>query len=164
MSVVTLEDLYLEQLSDAHSAGMQALDVAIKMTRTASDDGLVAALRAGADGLRLGIDVLEGIAERHDEHVSGGRSKGMEGLVGQARVHALEVSFVEDATKDAMIMTQYLRIVHYALAGYGSLAAFAERLELLEDAIELAACFDRLHDGDRTMRELSAGRVESSRL
>jgi ferritin-like metal-binding protein YciE len=74
MSIVTLEDLYLEHLSDAHSAGMQALDVTIKMSTAANDGGLVAALRAGADGLRLGIDALEGIAERHDEPVTGGRS------------------------------------------------------------------------------------------
>lgn len=164
MSIVTIEDLYLEQLGDAHSAGMQALDVTTKMTRAATDGGLVTALRAGADGIRLGIKALDGIAERHDERVSGGHSKAMEGLVGQARLHALETPFVEDATKDAAIMTQYLRIVHYELAGYGALAAFAERLELLEDAIELTACLEMLGDGDRTMRELSTGRVESSRL
>lgn len=41
-----------------------------------------------------------------------------------------------------MIITQYQRMVHYAIAGYGCLAAFAGRLDLGEDKGTLKTCLD----------------------
>lgn len=159
MSIDTLEDLYLEQLKDIYSANKQALDVTNAMADAANDKGLTDALNSGAKGIQSGIDALEAIAKRHDETLSGEHCKGMEGLVKEARAHALEETFGEDATKDAMIITQYQRLVHYAIAGYGCLAAFADRLELDDDVIALKKCLDASYDGDRTMTELATGGI-----
>lgn len=155
MSIDTLEDLYLEQLKDIYSANKQALDVTKSMADAATDKGLTDALNSGAEGIQSGIDALEVIAKGHGESPSGEHCKGMEGLVKEARAHALEETFGEDATKDAMIITQYQRLVHYAIAGYGCLAAFAERLELDDDIVALKKCLDASYDGDRTMTDLA---------
>lgn len=159
MSIDTLEDLYLEQLKDIYSANKQALDVTNAMADAANDKGLTDALNSGAKGIQSGIDVLEAIAKRHDEKPDGEHCKGMEGLVKEARAHALEETFGEDATKDAMIITQYQRLVHYAIAGYGCLAAFADRLELDDDVVALKKCLDASYDGDRTMTDLATGGI-----
>ncbi|WP_300012505.1 ferritin-like domain-containing protein [uncultured Roseobacter sp.] len=159
MSIDTLEDLYLEQLKDIHSANVQALDVTKEMAQAASDKDLSDALNAGADGVQDGITALNKIFEGHDENPSGAHCKGMEGLVKESRAHAIEETFGEDATKDAMIITQYQRLVHYAIAGYGCLAAFADRLELDEDVAALKKCLDASYDGDRTMTELATGGI-----
>ncbi len=159
MTIDTLEDLYVEQLKDIYSANSQALDVAKAMAEAATDTDLKDALQAGADGIQAGIDALEGIAARHDEQPSGEHCKGMEGLVKEARAHALDESFGEDATRDAMIITQYQRLVHYAIAGYGCLAAFAARLDLAEDVTALKDCLDASYEGDRTMTELATGGI-----
>lgn len=159
MSIDTLEDLYLEQLKDIHSANTQALDVTKELAAAASDKGLTEALHAGAQGIQSGIETFEGIAKRHSESPSGEHCKGMEGLVQEARAHALNESFGDDATHDAMIITQYQRLVHYAIAGYGCLAAFAERLELDADVTALKECLDASYNGDRTMTELATGGI-----
>ncbi|MBW4709530.1 ferritin-like domain-containing protein [Roseobacter sp. YSTF-M11] len=159
MSIDTLEDLYLEQLKDIYSANKQALTVTKEMATAASNKGLADALTAGADGIQDGIDAIEMISKRHDESPSGEHCKGMEGLVKEARAHAIEETFGEDATKDAMIITQYQRLVHYAIAGYGCLAAFADRLELDDDVAVLNKCLDASYDGDRTMTELATAGI-----
>ena len=46
----------------------------------------------------------------------------------------LDAEFGDDDVRDAMIITQYQRMVHYALAGYGCCHAFAHRLGLEADA------------------------------
>lgn len=161
MSIDTLEDLYLEQIKDIHSANTQALDITKEMAKAASDKGLTDALNAGASGIQDGIDALEAIAKGHEESAVGEHCKGMEGLVKEARAHAIEERFGEDATKDAMIITQYQRLVHYAIAGYGCLAAFADRLELDKDVTALKKCLDASYDGDRTMTELATGGINA---
>ncbi|WP_299741057.1 ferritin-like domain-containing protein [uncultured Roseobacter sp.] len=161
MSIDTLEDLYLEQLKDIYSANKQALDVTKEMAKAATDTDLSDALRAGADGIQDGISAIEKISEGHDESPSGEHCKGMEGLVKEARAHAIEETFGEDAAKDAMIITQYQRLTHYAIAGYGCLAAFADRLELDNDLSALKTCLDASYEGDRTMTALATGGINS---
>ena len=164
MSIDTLEDLYLEQLKDICSANKQALGITQEMAQAASDADLSDALRAGADGIQDGISAIEKILETHDEAQNGEHCKGMEGLVEEARAHAIKETFGEDATKDAMIITQYQRLTHYAIAGYGCLAAFADRLELDGDLSALNACLDASYDGDRTMTSLATGGINKSAL
>ena len=159
MSIDTLEDLYIEQLKDIYSANNQALGVTKSMAEAADDKGLRDALNLGADGIQDGIDALTAIAKRHDENPEGEHCKGMEGLVKEAQAHALDEKVGEDATKDAMIITQYQRLVHYAIAGYGCLAAFADRLDLGEDVATLKKCLDATYHGDRTMTDLATGGI-----
>lgn len=164
MRIDTLEDLYIEQLKDIYSANIQALDVTKAMAKAATDQDLASALNAGADGIEDGISSLKGMAQRHDESLDGETCKGMEGLVNEARTHALEQEFGEVATKDAMIITQYQRLTHYAIAGYGCLAAFADRLELDDDLASLKTCLDASYDGDRTMTKLATGGINKQAL
>ncbi|WP_299740890.1 ferritin-like domain-containing protein [uncultured Roseobacter sp.] len=162
MSIDTLEDLYLEQLKDIYSANKQALNITQDMAKAAIDTGLSDSLQAGADGIQGGIYAIEKISGGHDESPNGEHCKGMEGLVKEARSHALEETFGEAATKDAMIITQYQRLTHYAIAGYGCLAAFADRLELDDDVAALKKCLDASYDGDRTMTELAMGGINKN--
>ncbi len=164
MSIDTLEDLYIEQINDIYSANKQALVVAIEMAHAAKDKGLVQALTAGVDGIQDGIATVEAIAKGHEESLDGAHCKGMEGLVNEARTHVLEKTFGEDETRDAMIITQYQRLVHYAIAGYGCLAAFADRLELDRDLEAIRKCLDASYGGDRTMTELATGGINRSSM
>ena len=164
MSIDTLEDLYLEQIKDIYSANKQALEVTQDMEKAAHDTGLSNALQAGARGIQEGINAIEQISAGHDEEPNGEHCKGMEGLVKEARAHALEETFGEDATRDAMIITQYQRLTHYAIAGYGCLAAFADRLELDYDLVALKKCLDASYEGDRTMTELATGGINRSAI
>jgi len=81
----------------------------------------------------------------------------MEGLVAKAKAHVLEAEFGSDDVRDAMIITQYQRMVHYGLAGYGCLVAFANRLDQDQNGPVLQSCLDQTYGGDRTMTQIATG-------
>ena len=157
----TLKDLYVDQLRDIYSACKQSRDVTVELERAAMHEGLKQALHSGHKGISDGITMLEGLIRGHGEEPSGEHCKGMEGLVKEARSHALEEDFSDDAVRDAMIITQYQRMAHYAIAGYGCVKAFAGRLDLPEEAAKLDEHLGYTYDGDERMTELATGSINA---
>ena len=155
MALNNLHDVYHDQLQDLVSACKQSEGVVRKLADAAKNDELVNALKAGADGIAEGRGKVEALCRAHDIEPGGEFCKGMEGLVAEAKAHGLEADFGDDDARDAMIITQYQRMVHYALAGYGCLLAFAKRLDLSDDAAALQKMLDDTYDGDRHMTEIA---------
>ena len=155
MTLQNLQAVYHDQIQDLYSACKQSLDATTKLGRAASGKALSEALIDGARGISDGMDQLKSVCARHDINPDGEHCKGMEGLVKEAHAHALDGEFGDDATRDAMIITQYQRMVHYALAGYGCLVAFANRLDEDEDGAILQQLLDDTYDGDRRMTEIA---------
>jgi ferritin-like metal-binding protein YciE len=162
MAIDDLKDIYLAELRDLLSANEQARAATEKLARAAEDSELIAALRDGVKGIEDGIRELAGLIEGHGQRREGAHSKGMEGLVREAESHAIEEKFGAGAARDAMIITQYQRMTHYAIAGYGCVAAFAKRLGLEEEARALKTCLDDTRDGDRRMTEIAEGGINAS--
>jgi len=155
MTMNTLHDVYHDQLQDLHSACAQSLDITTKLGRAASNKELSEALIAGAQGISDGLDALKSLCAEHDINPTGEHCKGMEGLVAEAHAHVLNAEFGDDDVRDAMIITQYQRMVHYALAGYGCLVAFANRIGKDEEAAQLQTLLDNTYDGDRHMTQIA---------
>ncbi|QFT57946.1 hypothetical protein FIU94_03840 [Sulfitobacter sp. THAF37] len=154
MTLKNLHDVYHDQLQDLYSACKQSLDATTELGRAATDKKVSEALIAGTNGISAGMDQLKSICAEHDIDPEGEHCKGMAGLVTEARAHALKADFDNDATRDAVIITQYQRMVHYALAGYGSVVAFANRLNLDEEGAILQKLLDETYDGDRRMTDI----------
>ena len=155
MALQNLHDVYHDQLQDLYSACKQSLEVTTELGRAAKDEALSKALIDATQGISDGMDKIAGICSEHDINPGGEHCKGMEGLAKEARSHALEEEFGDDDARDAMIITQYQRMVHYAIAGYGCLVAFANRLDKDGDAAILKECLDACYDGDRRMTEIA---------
>lgn len=154
-----LKDVYLDQLQDLCSANRQAKDVTRELARAAKSEALRAALERGVDGIEDGCDKLKAMIMSHGKDPEGEHCKGMAGLVREARAHALEEDFGSDAARDAMIISQYQRMAHYAIAGYGCVAAYAGQLGLKDDARTLREMLEAAHSGDRTMTEIAEEKV-----
>lgn len=159
MAIENLKDVYIDQLQDIYSACKQSRPMTAKLADAASDTDLKQALQAGAKGIDSGMNVAADIVRSHDADPSGEFCKGMEGLIKEAQAHGLDAKITDADAADAMIITQYQRMVHYALAGWGCVVAFAKRLDLEEDASKLQKCLDETYDGDRTMTEIATGKV-----
>ena len=162
MALHSLQDVYKDQLQDLWSANTQALEVVTELGRAAKNQDLSEALIAGAQGISEGIEKISQLCNDHDLAPNGEHCKGMEGLVKEARAHGLEEDFGDDDARDAMIITQYQRMVHYGLAGYGCLVAFANRLGLDGDAAVLQECLDETYDGDRRMTAIATSGVNAA--
>ncbi|MEM7689304.1 MAG: DUF892 family protein [Pseudomonadota bacterium] len=159
MAIKNLKDVYLDQLQDIYNACKQSRPMAIKLAEAASYPDLKSALEAGAEGIESGMNIAAEIVRSHDADPTDEFCKGMEGLVKEAQAHALNASITDRDAADAMIITQYQRMVHYALAGWGCVAAFAKRLGFEDDASKLRKCLDETYDGDRTMTAIATGSV-----
>ena len=162
MALGTLKDLYIDQLQDIYSANKQSLAATRKLVDAASHQDLKAALQRGVEGIERGRDMVGAIVKRHDEDPTDEFCKGMEGLVKEVHAHVLDADFSDNDVRDAMIITQYQRMTHYGLAGYGCVVAFAKRLGLPDDAEELQTCLDNTYDGDRTMTRLAEGGINAA--
>jgi ferritin-like metal-binding protein YciE len=157
-----LKDLYLDQLDDLYSACGQSRDVTIELEKAAGDAKLKEALHKGHNGISAGMDVMAGILRKHGKEPGNEHCSGMEGLVTEARKHALEEEFGDADVRDAMIISQYQRMAHYAIAGYGTAKAFAKRLGFEEDAVLLDRHLGNTYDGDEKMTELALGGINAA--
>lgn len=162
MTMNSLKDVYIDQLQDIYSACKQSQPMTKKLADAASNSELKDALKSGAEGIAQGMKLAEEIVKSHDADPSDEFCKGMEGLVNEAQAHALDEDFGDDDARDAMIITQYQRMVHYAIAGWGCVTAFAERLGLDQDAAMLKKCLDNTYDGDRHMTQIATGKVNAA--
>ncbi len=162
MTLTTLKDVYLDQLQDIWSANKQSLDVVTELGRAAENKSLSEALIAGGQGIADGMEKIAELCNEHGIDPNGEHCKGMEGLVKEARAHSITEDFGDADARDAMIITQYQRMVHYGIAGYGCLVAFANRLGLDGDGAILQECLDNTYDGDRRMTEIATAEVNKA--
>lgn len=161
MTLNSLQDVYIDQLQDLYSADKQSLDATKKLVEAASSSELKNALKRCVSGIEEGMRTVQSIIECHDEDPSGEFCKGMEGLVKEVHAHVLDANFGDDDVRDAMIITQYQRMTHYGLAGYGCVVAFAHRLDLPDDAHKLQKCLDNTYSGDREMTRIASNEVNA---
>lgn len=155
----SLKHVYIDQLQDLHSANRQAIRAVRDLAGVATSESLRGALDRGVAGIEDGIARLEGLLDAHAADPGDTHCKGMEGLVREARSEVLDQSFGSDAARDAVIISQYQRMAHYAIAGYGCSTAFARQLGLTEEAATLAGMLEAAHSGDRTMSAIAEEKV-----
>lgn len=164
MSMNTLKDLYIDQLQDIYSANRQALGATKALHRAASSEELRSALDAGVKGIEQGMEQVKGLITNHDADPRGEHCKGMEGLVAEARAHAIEADIADKDVRDASIITQYQRMAHYGIAGYGTARSFANRLGLGDDCRVLQGCLDETYGGDKHMTAIASGEVNQAAM
>lgn len=157
----TLKDLYIDQLQDIYSACKQSRDITVELEEAATDVELKKALGSGHQGISEGMNMLKSLIASHGADSKGKHCKGMEGLVKEARAHALDETFGDASVRDAMIITQYQRMAHYAIAAYGCVKAFAGRLGLDSDAGKLDEHLGYTYDGDDKMTALAIGGINA---
>lgn len=140
MTIKTLEDLFIHDLSDIYSAEKQILRALPKMARAATDEKLIAAFN-------LHLEETQGQIERIDqlvENTEGVRIRRMkchalEGLAEEAQeiIDSVEAGHV----RDAGLIGAAQKVEHYEIAAYGTLRALAQKLgydkaaKLLEETL-----------------------------
>lgn len=164
MTLSTLTDLYIDQLQDLYSANKQALTVTKELRNAATSSELRTALENGVVGISQGMEQVKSLIESHDADPTGEFCKGMEGLATEAKAHAINADIADDDVRDASIIAQYQRMAHYAMAGYGTATAFAERLELKQDADVLRKCLADTRSGDARMTGLAVGEINEDAM
>ena len=149
-----LTECYIEELADNWSANDQMRDMVEELADAASDATLKKRLRESARSIgehtKTLKALLDDLGEDKPEHC-----KGMEGLVKEARKHAIDADFDDDDVRDVVIIAQYQRMCHYGICGFGTAKAFAEALEMSDHVDKLEAITASIYDADENMSDLA---------
>ena len=153
------KELYIDHSQDCYSALKQSTEFSSKLHEAASEGDLKEAIERSITASKQAQGEMARVIKAHGADPDGEHCMGMEGLIKEATAHALEEDFDDPAVRDAMIIAQYQRLAHYAIAGYGTSAAFAKRLGLDDDAKMWEEQLDATYDGDRAMTKLAETEV-----
>lgn len=151
----SLLDMYVDELKDLWSANDQMARALKKMTPRASHEDLRQLLEEAPEGIEEHTSLLKALIENQDEKVSKEHCKGMEGLVAEAMKHTVDESPDEGPLLDVAIITQFQRMTHYGLAGFGTAAALAAALGLDDDHEQLTDAVAEIYDTDEMLSEIA---------
>jgi ferritin-like metal-binding protein YciE len=134
MSISNLEDVFVHELRDVLDAERQITKALPKMMKAATSEELKAAFEEHLAVTEEQIGRLESVFKTLGKAARGKHCAGMEGLLkeGDELIKEEEPS----AALDAALICAAQKVEHYEIAAYGSLATYAELLEL-EDAVDL---------------------------
>jgi ferritin-like metal-binding protein YciE len=133
MSAENLKELFVDELRDIYDAEKQLTKALPKMARAAENPELRAAFEEHLEITRAQVSRLEEVFKLLGIPARGKPCEGMKGLIeeGDEKLKKLEGSVL-----DAALIGSAQKVEHYEIATYGTLATFAEVLEM-EDAKDL---------------------------
>jgi ferritin-like metal-binding protein YciE len=155
MDYQSLQDLYVHELKDLHSAEKQILRSLPKMAKHAASPQLRELLEQHREETRMQAERVEQILERLGKSGRGVKCKGVEGIIEEAEDWIAEEA--EDAVKDAGLIGELQRMEHYEIAGYGTARAFAAVLGFQQDVDLLAQTLEEEARADRKLTEIAEG-------
>ena len=127
MNMKTLEDVFINLLSDTYSAEKQLTRALAKLSREASSEKLSAAFKAHLEETHGQIERIDQIVEQ-EKNLKIQRMKcvAMEGLIEEAN-EVIE-STEKNEVRDAALIAAAQKVEHYEIASYGTLATLAQQL------------------------------------
>ncbi|RYX89046.1 MAG: DUF892 family protein [Comamonadaceae bacterium] len=149
MTVKTLNDLFLHELSCLHDAEKQLAKAQSRMARAAADTELSAEFQAYQQQTVARVERIEEIAAICGLHLKRVKCAAMEGLMEE--VEDLIHDGDKAAVRDAALIGTAQKIEHHEIATYGTLATFARHLRLKEAGALLQEALDEKKGSDRKL-------------
>ena len=160
MNLETLQDVFVEQVSDLYSAERQLIDALPKMASAASNDPLREAFQTHLQETEVHVRRLEDVfettpIEREDEEC-----EAMKGLITEGE-EIVQADGSPNA-KDAALIAAAQRVEHYEIAAYGSARDMAKELGFADAAKKLDETLDEEAAADKLLTKIATGGVFSS--
>jgi ferritin-like metal-binding protein YciE len=161
MSLKTLEDLFVHELRDLHSAEKQLIKALPKMAKAASSEKLRRGIEEHLEQTREHEARLDQILKQLGKSTRGSRCEAMEGLIEEGQRMVDEDA--EPHVKDAGLISAAQRVEHYEIAGYGTARTYAKLLGHgeAEDLLQQTLDEERATDEKLTELAMSAINVEA---
>lgn len=150
----SMETLYVAELQELHSAEQQLAALLHRVAPTLRHVALERHLRGYATELRSRAQDLARFVRASGAEAEGHTDQGMRALIGELlRMRAIYAHTV----RDAALVASLQRLLHFKIAGYGSVAAFARSLGRDDEAAQLAGHADRDRAIDQELSALAKG-------
>ena len=159
MKLMSLENLFTEELRDLYSAENQILKALPKMAKAASSPELQAAFKEHLEQTKVHVERLETIFEELGTSPKGKKCKGMEGLIEEGS--ELMEEKADPSVLDAGLIAAAQRVEHYEMAGYGTVRTFARTLGKSQAAELLQKTLDEEGETDKKLSKLAETAVNA---
>lgn len=164
-----LHDLYVEQLKDLYSAESQIIDALPTMIDRATHPELKNAFTTHLDQSKRQRDRVEQVLDGLDEKTGGHKCHAMSGIIKEAtefmkKTDNLIAKDAPNPVVDAGLIANAQRVEHYEIAGYGTVAYFAEVLGRPQDKALLAQTLQEEEQTDRLLTEIARQAVNPEAL
>ena len=154
MTVKTLNDLFIHDLSDVYSAEKQITRALPKMARAASDETLVAAFNQHLEETRVQIERLDELVEVTPEvKIKRMKCHALDGLVEEAQ--EIIDSVEKGEVRDQGLIGAAQKVEHYEIATYGTLHALALKLGYTKAAELLEATLNEEKQTDEKLTSVA---------
>jgi ferritin-like metal-binding protein YciE len=144
----TLKDVYADEIKDLWSANDQMAKAVTKMAAKAHDPKLKKTLESSIEGINGHAKIIKDLLKDLKEEVEPEHCKGMEGLVSEATKHTTKEAPADQELLDIVIISQYQRMCHYGIAGFGAASSYAKALHLQEHDKKLSAIVGDIYQAD----------------
>ena len=148
MAAENLRELFVEELKDIYDAEKQLVKALPKMAKAAESDELRTAFEEHLEITRMQVGRLEEVFKLLGMAARGKTCEGMKGLIEEGQ-EAMEE--LEGSTLDAALIASAQKVEHYEIATYGTLATFAEVLEMEEAKDLLGQTLDEEKEADEKL-------------
>ncbi|MGA8762740.1 MAG: ferritin-like domain-containing protein [Candidatus Sulfotelmatobacter sp.] len=153
MTKESLKELYIDELKDLFSAENQLTKALPKMAKAATSEELREGFEEHLEQTKGHVERLQQIFDMLEEKPTGKKCMGMEGLIKEG-AEVMGEDF-EDAVMDAALISAAQRVEHYEIAGYGTVAAYADLLGEAEHASLLRETLEEEKETDEKLSELA---------
>jgi ferritin-like metal-binding protein YciE len=134
MSAKNLKELFVEELRDVYDAEKQLTKALPKMAKAAESQELRTAFEEHLEITRMHVERAEEVFKLLGIAARGKPCEGMKGLIEEGSEVIEELD--KGSVLDAALIASAQKVEHYEIATYGTLATFAEVLNL-QDAKDL---------------------------
>jgi ferritin-like metal-binding protein YciE len=159
MTPNTLEDLYVDELTDLYSAERQILKALPKMIKAAKNAELKQAFEHHLQQTEMHVERIERIFAAFDGTPEGKKCRGMEGVIEEGT--ELIEKGERSAVIDAGLIAKAQHVEHYEIAGYGSVYEWAMRLGHTGHATLLRQTLDEERHTDALLTDLARRSVNA---
>lgn len=155
MAAKNLKELFVEELKDIYDAEKQLVKALPKMAKAAESEELRASFEEHLEITRMQVERLEEVFKLLGMAARGKTCEGMKGLIEEGQ-EAMEE--LEGSTLDAALIASAQKVEHYEIATYGTLATFAEVLEMEEAKDLLGQTLEEEKEADEKLTGI-AGQI-----
>ena len=159
MKVGNLQDLFVSDLRYIYHTEKQILKALPKMAKAASASELQKAFGEHLEQSKRHVERLEQIFNMFDLSVTGKKSKGIEGLIGEGEELISKGNKIASQVMDAGLIATAQRVEHYEIAAYGTLRTYAKLLGHNEAAGLLQQTLDEEKKTDQRLTQIATKKI-----
>ena len=148
----SMDAMYTAELQELHSAESQLIVLGHELMRVIGSAPLAFRIEEYATELQLRRAELEGRLAQQGDDARKHPDDAMRALIEETHKMA---DICAENVRDAAIAASVQRIIHYKIAGYGTIAAYAKALGRLDDAGHFAQLADRDRAIDAEITEIA---------